>query len=85
MIQYNKRDLPNIRTDEDIDKIASEISEPVFKSIATEGPGVVETLMGLMQLTWTRLDAANDLTEKFGISRRQLMSTLKEQLTGDSP
>jgi signal recognition particle receptor subunit beta len=80
VIQYNKRDLPLIRSDAEIDKIAAEVNEPVYKSIATEGPGVVETLMGLIDLTWTRLDAANDLTGRLGIHRDHMIRELRKQL-----
>ncbi len=56
-IQFNKRDLPGIRSDEEIDALASKGREPVFKAIATQGTGVVETLIGLMRITWERLDS----------------------------
>ncbi|HJL29691.1 MAG TPA: gliding motility protein, partial [Polyangiaceae bacterium LLY-WYZ-15_(1-7)] len=41
VIQFNKRDLPGIRTDEEIDRLAERGSEPVFKAVAIRGVGVI--------------------------------------------
>ncbi len=81
VIQFNKRDLPGIRTDAEIDAMASKGREPVFKAIATQGPGVIETFLGLMEITWERLDAWHDLTGKFGLRGDMLLESLKRQLT----
>jgi signal recognition particle receptor subunit beta len=80
VFQYNKRDLRPILADKEIARIANEVPHPVFKSIATEGVGVVETLLGLINNMWTRLDAANNLRQKFGITRRELLTTLQRHL-----
>jgi signal recognition particle receptor subunit beta len=67
VIQFNKRDLPDIRTDAEIDALAQKGKEPVYKAIATRGIGVVETFLGLFHETWTRLEADHRLSAKFGI------------------
>ncbi len=83
VIQFNKRDLPNIRSDEEIDAMAARGREPVFKAVATRGDGVVETLLGLIDITWEKLDSWHDLTGKFGVEGKMLMQTLKRQLLSD--
>jgi signal recognition particle receptor subunit beta len=67
VIQFNKRDLPNIRTDAEIDELARRGKEPVFKACAVSGDGVLESFFGLLDRTWKRLDAEHDLKDKLGL------------------
>ncbi|MEE9383068.1 MAG: GTPase domain-containing protein [Nannocystaceae bacterium] len=56
VIQFNKRDLPDIRSEEEIDRIAAKGDEPVYRATAITGGGVAETFLGLASLTWRRLE-----------------------------
>lgn len=67
VIQFNKRDLPNTRTDVEIEELARRGKEPVFRAAAVAGQGVLECFFGLLDRAWTRLDAEHDLTAKLGI------------------
>jgi signal recognition particle receptor subunit beta len=78
-IQFNKRDLPGVRSDAEIDMMSSRGREPVFKAIATKGPGVVDTFLGLVRLTWERLDAWHNLSGKFSLDGEQLLGSLARQ------
>ncbi len=80
VIQFNKRDLPGVRSDAEIDAMAAKGREPVFKAIATQGVGVLETLFGLLEITWERLDAWHDLSGKFDIQGDALLDSLRRQL-----
>ena len=80
VIQFNKRDLPNIRPDSEVDMLAQKGREPVFKAVATTGEGVIETFFGLLELTWERLNAWHDLEGKFQINGTMLVDTLRRQL-----
>jgi len=73
VIQFNKRDLPEIRPDDEIDELARRGREPVFKSIAREGKGVIETFLGLLQLTWSRLQVEHQFEQRFGVDSKQLL------------
>jgi GTPase SAR1 family protein len=68
VIQFNKRDLPNVRTDAEIDDLARRGKEPVFKATAMNGEGVLECFFGILDRSWKRLDAEHDLTQKLGLS-----------------
>lgn len=68
VIQFNKRDLPNVRTDAEIDDLARRGKEPVYKACAMNGQGVLECFFGLLERSWRRLDAEHDLKEKLGLS-----------------
>lgn len=81
VIQFNKRDLPNIRSDAEIDALAQKGNEPVYKAVATSGEGVLETFFGLIDLTWERLNAWHDLEGKFQIDGKLLRASLSRQLS----
>lgn len=80
VVQFNKRDLPEIRTDSEIDTIAERGREPVYKAVATRGTGVLETFLGLMELTWSHLEKEHRLEEKFGLVPTQVLSELRAKL-----
>jgi signal recognition particle receptor subunit beta len=67
VIQFNKRDLPAVRSDSDIEALARRGKEPVFTASAVNGQGVLECFFGLLALSFRRLDAEHALTKKMGI------------------
>ncbi|MDB4941393.1 MAG: gliding motility protein MglA [Labilithrix sp.] len=67
VIQFNKRDLPNVRSDAELDELAQRGKEPVYKACAMSGAGVLESFFGLLDRAWCRLDADHDLTGKLGL------------------
>jgi signal recognition particle receptor subunit beta len=83
VIQFNKRDLPGTRSDEEIAKLAAQGREPVYLAIATRGLGVVESFIGLLSLTWSALDAEHDLSRKFGLDGERFLEDVAKKL-GDS-
>jgi signal recognition particle receptor subunit beta len=50
VIQYNKRDLPDIFEVEEMDAELNEYGMPFFPAVATEGAGVEETLQSVVRL-----------------------------------
>ena len=80
VIQFNKRDMPDVRTDAEIEQMALKGREPVFRAVALRGQGVIETLVGLFNITWQRLDADHQLGEKFGVDSAQLLADVKSKL-----
>ena len=79
VIQYNKRDLPSIRSEEDIRKMAALGAEPVYLAIATKGVGVIETFLGLTDTTWKRLDRKHKIGERFGLDGGAVLDDLRER------
>lgn len=67
VIQFNKRDLPNVRSDAEIDDLARRGKEPVFKASAVHGQGVMESFFGLLERAWRKLDVEHDLRQKLGV------------------
>lgn len=84
VIQFNKRDLKEIRPDGEIADLARQGREPVYKAVATRGEGVLETFLGLLALTWSRLDAEHDFSNKFRIRSDTFVAALAKQLGVES-
>ncbi|MFC1642803.1 ATP/GTP-binding protein [Myxococcota bacterium] len=80
VIQFNKRDLPNVRSDQEIAELAANGQELVYLSVATQGVGVVETFMGLLFVTWNALDEKHGLVRKFGIEPQRLLDQVARSL-----
>ena len=80
VIQFNKRDLDKVRSDEEIDVLARRGREPVFKASAVVGRGVLETFFGLLYLTWTKLDREHQLAKMLGIGSGDLLPMAARQL-----
>ena len=76
VIQFNKRDLPNVRSDADLDRIKEKSSEPVFKAVAIDGGGVLETLHGLLVLLFKDLQEHYDFENKFKVSLREILRSV---------
>jgi hypothetical protein len=85
VIQFNKRDLPNVRSDEELAQLASRGREPVFSAVATQGIGVLETFLGLLHLAWVSLDAVHGLQDKFQINPQTLLSEVLGRLGSAAP
>lgn len=85
VIQYNKRDLPNIRSEEEIARMAAQGKERTYLAIATRGTGVLETFMGLTEATWERLQAEHNLKDRFGLDHRMVMQDLLKRFTPAAP
>lgn len=73
VIQFNKRDLPNTRTDEELDALRSRSKEPIFAAVALRGEGVIDTLLKCLQLAFRHLNTQHDFERKFGLSEKQFL------------
>jgi hypothetical protein len=80
VIQFNKRDLPDIRSDEEIDRMRAKGTEPVYKAVATRGIGVLETLLGLFQTTWGHIEREHGFRTKFGIDPEGVFAEVANKL-----
>src|SRR5262249_4077753 len=85
VIQFNKRDMPAVRSDAELAELARRGKEPVFAAVATSGKGVLETFMGLFYLTYASLDAQHKLKDKFGLSAGPLLADVAKKLGAKLP
>lgn len=85
IIQFNKRDLLDVRSDAEIAELAAQGREPVYLAVATRGDGVVESFVGMLHLTWSALNAEHDLNKKFGFDSDAFIKRVATQLGDDRP
>jgi signal recognition particle receptor subunit beta len=55
VIQYNKRDLPNVASVEELRSLTNKTNVPDYEAIATTGDGVFDTLKSVAKLVLTEL------------------------------
>jgi mutual gliding-motility protein MglA len=55
VVQYNKRDLPNIATVDELKRLINPKSVPEFQAVAPTGVGVFDTLKAVAKLVLTEL------------------------------
>lgn len=80
VIQFNKRDLPGVRSHQEIESLASRGREPVFLAAALTGEGVLESFFGLLELTWNKLDTEHQLGRNLGIDRDRFLPMVAGKL-----
>lgn len=76
VIQFNKRDLPNIRSDQDLLLMQQLSPEPIFKAAAVSGEGVLETLQGLLLRMFDDLKTRYDFERRFQINRDEFLRAI---------
>lgn len=80
IIQFNKRDMPHVRTDAELGDLARRGKEPVFKASAVHGQGVMESFFGLLDRAWRKLDTEHDLTRKLGVQPDEFLAKAASSL-----
>jgi mutual gliding-motility protein MglA len=76
VIQFNKRDLPDARTDDEIKKIRERSSHRVFEAVAIRGEGVVETLRGLLEVALLDLNKRYEIESKFQMASSEMLDAV---------
>ena len=80
VIQFNKRDLPDTRTDEELDLVRRRGREPVVGAVALRGEGVCETFHELLRAAWQRLDVDANLGRNIGLSEEEFLGRIFSHL-----
>lgn len=76
VVQYNKRDLPEILDEEEIRTTWQEAPWPVTLATAALGHGVIETFQTLVEQLFPALNHTFDLTHLHGMDRDQFLAGL---------
>ena len=74
VIQYNKRDLPDTKTDEEISETRKKGKEAVVGAVAIRGVGVLETLHEVLKAAYRAIDARANLAKNVSLSEREFLS-----------
>jgi hypothetical protein len=76
VVQFNKRDLPEIVPEEEILRRWGPTGLPIVFGTALKGSGVVETFQQLLTRTYQRLDTVFRLRDQWRIEARHFMKVL---------
>jgi signal recognition particle receptor subunit beta len=85
VVQWNKKDLGDASTTEAIEKMRKEGKQPVYEAIAVRGEGVVETFLGLVDLTFEQIDRVYLLSDKLGLDRHSFVEEVRRCLVDPPP
>jgi signal recognition particle receptor subunit beta len=66
VVQFNKRDLPDVKSLQEIRSAWGDV--PTFPAVAIRGEGVVETFRELLRLVYRSIDERHSFAAKFGVS-----------------
>lgn len=80
VIQFNKRDLPDTRTDAELEDARRRGREPVVGAVALRGEGVCETFHTLAQLAYRSLDARSGLARNIGLTEAEFLGQIFRQM-----
>ncbi len=85
VVQFNKRDLPDIKPLEEVREAWKGTGIPTVPAVALRGEGVVETFEALLGTLYRHLDRRHDFAKKFGITEDQFLEGVVCDLGGKPP
>ncbi len=81
VVQFNKRDLPDVKPLQDIKVAWGEV--PTFPAVAIRGEGVVETFRELLRSLYRSMDERHHFGEKFGVSEEDFLKGVLHNLADE--
>ncbi|MDD2271239.1 MAG: GTPase domain-containing protein [Desulfuromonadaceae bacterium] len=76
VVQFNKRDLPDIVAEDEVRRAWGPSGLPVFMASALKGWGVLETFQTVLGLTFDAVNARHGLTARFGVEREAFLAEI---------
>jgi signal recognition particle receptor subunit beta len=76
VVQFNKRDLPDIVDEEELRQRWAQAPWPLFFATALEGGGVVPTFYALLARVYERLDQLFNLEKEHGLTRSSFIAAV---------
>ena len=73
VVQFNKRDLEDVKSLEEIREAWKGTGIPTVPASATQGVGVLETLEALLVSLYRHLDQGHSFSSKFGLNEAQFL------------
>ena len=80
VIQFNKLDLPEVLTRQEIETYAGRGHEPVFRAVALRGEGVIPTLKGCLSLLWRNLEQQHGFSQMLGVRREEFLGRVFQSM-----
>lgn len=85
VIQFNKLDLPDTLSPQELQEYESQGKEPIVGAIAIRGKGVIETLRKCMEMLWLSLERDYSFQLKLGITREEFMNGVFQRVGASKP
>jgi len=82
VIQYNKRDLENVASLEELEKIINTYGRPYFEAVAVKGVGVFDTLKMICKLVMAKIQKQAGVASEPAVERKVAVPTVEP---GTSP
>ncbi len=76
VIQFNKRDLPDTKTDAEIEDTKKKGSQEVVGAVAIRGVGVLETLYHVLKAAYRSMEARAGLLKNIGLSEGEFLAQI---------
>lgn len=76
VVQFNKRDLPDIVAEDELRSTWKESGLPVMMASALHGQGVIETFGTAVELVFAGVDAKLRLRERYGVDREAFLRSM---------
>jgi signal recognition particle receptor subunit beta len=73
VIQFNKRDLPDAKTEAEIDEARQRGTEPVIGAVAIRCEGVLETLLAVLQQAYRHIEARASISRNIGLTEEEFL------------
>jgi len=76
VIQYNKCDLPDAKTEAEIQETAKRGKEPVLGAVAIRGEGVLETLHAVLREAYRAMDRRTHLEKNIALGEAEFLGQI---------
>lgn len=76
VIQFNKRDLPDAKTDAELEETRARGKEPIVGAVAIRGEGVLETLHQVLTQAYRKMDARVQLAKNIGLTEVEFLGQI---------
>jgi signal recognition particle receptor subunit beta len=83
VVQFNKRDLPDVKPLVEIRKAWADI--PTFPAVAVRGEGVIESFRELLRRLYRHLEQKHQLARNFGITEEEFLAGVFRNVAPTQP
>jgi signal recognition particle receptor subunit beta len=83
VIQFNKRDLPDVVPEADLQATWGPTGLPLIMASALKGEGVLETYRSVVAMAFDSLNERLKLTEQFGVERKAFVDSVAKVVNLD--
>ena len=85
VVQFNKRDLPDVKPLEEVRKAWKGTGIPTIPAVSVKGEGVIETFQALIERLYRSLDQRHSFGSKFGIDEAEFLAGVFRPFPAEKP